>query len=174
MESGDDGLESEANVRPRPRLTGAGQPRGCPAARWTAIDRGLSRDPLAQARLNRSAKGAGTGHSPRYPKSGTTQSDRLLAGAAFLRELRDRYGTPGFLAAYNAGPRRYEEHLRTGRPLPLETQHYVAMLAPIVGSGQMDGRPAVVADVGAWLHSLLFPARSGDKWADDKSLFAAP
>src|ERR1700722_13066433 len=78
MESGDDGLESEANVRPRPRLTGAGQPRGCPAARWTAIDRGLSRDPLAQARLNRSAKGAGTGHSPRYPKSGTTQSDRLL------------------------------------------------------------------------------------------------
>src|SRR6202021_731978 len=81
MESGDDGLESEANVRPRPRLTGAGQPRGCPAARWTAIDRGLSRDPLAQARLNRSAKGAGTGHSPRYPKSGTTQSDRLLAAA---------------------------------------------------------------------------------------------
>src|SRR5580704_7102895 len=78
MESSDDGLESEANVRPRPRLTGAGQPRGCPGARWTAIDRGLSRDPLAQARLNRSAKGAGTGHSPRYPKSGTTQSDRLL------------------------------------------------------------------------------------------------
>src|SRR6202035_4467198 len=80
MESGDDGLESEANVRPRPRLTGAGQPRGCPAARWTAIDRGLSRDPLAQARLNRSAKGAGTGHSPRYPKSGPTQSDSLLVG----------------------------------------------------------------------------------------------
>src|ERR1700729_4140347 len=37
-----------------------------------------SRDPLAQARLNRSAKGAGAGHSPRYPKCGTTQSDRLL------------------------------------------------------------------------------------------------
>ena len=40
--------------------------------------------------------------------------DNILAGAAFLRELHDRYGTPGFLAAYNAGPRRYEEHLRTG------------------------------------------------------------
>jgi hypothetical protein len=37
MESGDDGLESEANVRPRPRLTRAGSP----GARWTAIDRGL-------------------------------------------------------------------------------------------------------------------------------------
>ena len=100
--------------------------------------------------------------------------DNILAGAACLRELHDRYGAPGFLAAYNAGPRRYEEHLRSGRPLPLETQRYVAMLAPIVGGGQIDDRPAVVADVGAWFHSLLFPARSGDKPAGDKSLFAAP
>jgi hypothetical protein len=100
--------------------------------------------------------------------------DNILAGAAFLRELRDRYGTPGFLAAYNAGPARYEEHLRTGRPLPLETQRYVAMLAPIGGGGKMDDRPVVVADVGAWLHSLLFPARPGDKPAGDKSLFASP
>ena len=30
--------------------------------------------------------------------------DNILAGAAFLRELHDRYGSPGFLAAYNAGP----------------------------------------------------------------------
>ena len=98
--------------------------------------------------------------------------DNILAGAACLRELHDRYGAPGFLAAYNAGPRRYEEHLFNGRPLPLETQRYVAMLAPIVGGGQMDDRPAVVANVGAWFHSLLFPSRAGDKAADDKSLFA--
>lgn len=31
--------------------------------------------------------------------------DNILAGAAYLRELHDRYGAPGFLAAYNAGPR---------------------------------------------------------------------
>ena len=43
MEFGDDGPEFDANVRPRSRLTRAG-PRGCPGARWTAIDRGLSRD----------------------------------------------------------------------------------------------------------------------------------
>lgn len=98
--------------------------------------------------------------------------DNILAGAACLRELHDRYGAPGFLAAYNAGPGRYEEHLLNGRPLPLETQRYVAMLAPIVGGGRTDDRPAVVADVGAWFHSLLFPARSGDKPAGDKSLFA--
>lgn len=47
--------------------------------------------------------------------------DNILAGTAYLRELHDRYGSPGFLAAYNAGPTRYEEHL-AGRPLSAETQ----------------------------------------------------
>ena len=110
----------------------------------------------------------GLGTDPYAPR------DNILAAAAYVRELYDRYGAPGFLAAYNAGPGRYEEHLHTGRPLPLETQRYVAMLAPIVGGRRMDVRPAVVADVGAWFHSLLFPARSGDKPTRDKSLFAAP
>jgi soluble lytic murein transglycosylase-like protein len=30
--------------------------------------------------------------------------DNILAGDAFLREMFDRYGSPGFPAAYNAGP----------------------------------------------------------------------
>jgi hypothetical protein len=100
--------------------------------------------------------------------------DNILAGAAYLHEMHDRYGAPGFLAAYNAGPSRYEDHLRTGRPLPLETQRYVAMLAPIIDGWQMDDRPFVVADVGAWLHALLFPVQPSGKPGDDKSLFAAP
>ena len=37
--------------------------------------------------------------------------DNILGGAAYIRELYDRYGAPGFLAAYNAGPGRYERHL---------------------------------------------------------------
>ena len=45
--------------------------------------------------------------------------DNILAGAAYLREMYDRYGTiPAMLAAYNAGPARYDEHLATGRRLP--------------------------------------------------------
>jgi hypothetical protein len=59
--------------------------------------------------------------------------DNILAGSAYLRELHDRYGTPGFLAAYNAGPRRYDQHLATGRPLPDETQAYVAAVMPMIG-----------------------------------------
>src|SRR3546814_11665342 len=60
--------------------------------------------------------------------------DNILAGTAYLREMHDRYGSPGFLAAYNAGPRRYEQHL-AGRPLPAETRAYLAALAPLVGGG---------------------------------------
>ena len=59
--------------------------------------------------------------------------DNILAGAAYLRELHDRFGAPGFLAAYNAGPTRYAEHLATGRPLPRETRAYVAALEPLIG-----------------------------------------
>lgn len=59
--------------------------------------------------------------------------DNILAGTAYLRELHDRYGSPGFLAAYNAGPARYEEHL-VGRPLPAETQAYLKKLVRVIGS----------------------------------------
>jgi hypothetical protein len=58
--------------------------------------------------------------------------DNILAGT-YLRELHDQYGSPGFLAAYNAGPARYEEHL-AGRPLPAETRAYLEKLVPVIGS----------------------------------------
>jgi hypothetical protein len=59
--------------------------------------------------------------------------DNILAGAAYLREMLDRFGGNGFLAAYNAGPARYQKHLLTGRPLPRETIDYVRKLAPLIG-----------------------------------------
>lgn len=86
--------------------------------------------------------------------------DNILAGAAYLREMHDRYGSPGFLAAYNAGPGRYEEYL-AGRPLPAETRAYVAALAPVVGGGDLTG-PVVVAaaDPLAWTRAPLFVVQS--------------
>ena len=56
----------------------------------------------------------------------------ILAGTAYLREMYDIYGSPGFLAAYNAGPRRLDDYLSNSRPLPDETRHYVAMIGPSV------------------------------------------
>ena len=60
--------------------------------------------------------------------------DNILAGTAYLREMYDIYGSPGFLAAYNAGPRRLDDYLSNNRALPDETRRYVAMIGPnIVG-----------------------------------------
>lgn len=59
--------------------------------------------------------------------------DNIIAGAAYLAQMRDRYGMPGALAAYNAGPARYEEHKLLGVPLPGETAAYLDKLAPVVG-----------------------------------------
>jgi hypothetical protein len=58
--------------------------------------------------------------------------DNILAGAAYLSEMFKRYGEDGFLAAYNAGPHRYEDYLQ-GRPLPAETVDYVVEIASKLG-----------------------------------------
>ena len=50
----------------------------------------------------------------------------ILAGTAYLKAMYERFGSPGLFAAYNAGPGRYAEHLRDGKPLPAETRAYVA------------------------------------------------
>lgn len=85
--------------------------------------------------------------------------DNIFAGAAYLRELRDRYGAPGFLAAYNAGPLRYEDHLTTGRPLPAETRAYMAVLAPMIGSGPTGATIVVAATVRSQTNAPLFAIR---------------
>jgi soluble lytic murein transglycosylase-like protein len=95
--------------------------------------------------------------------------DNILAGAAYIRELYDRYGAPGFLAAYNAGPGRYERHLATGRPLPDETQAYVATLAPMINRARTNVQTSAVARSFAWANSSLFAARSAGISSDRSS-----
>ncbi len=56
--------------------------------------------------------------------------DNIMAGTAYLREMYDLYGSPGFLAAYNAGPGRYDDYLTRNKGLPTETRNYVAKIAP--------------------------------------------
>jgi hypothetical protein len=82
--------------------------------------------------------------------------NNILAGAAYLHEMHDRYGSPGFLAAYNAGPNRYEEHLATGRRLPIETLDYVALLMPMIDGGRPESKSTGPFDLVAWLRSALF------------------
>jgi Transglycosylase SLT domain/SPOR domain len=56
--------------------------------------------------------------------------DNITAGVAYMREMYELYGSPGFLAAYNAGPARLDDYLANIRPLPDETRRYVAMIGP--------------------------------------------
>ncbi len=87
--------------------------------------------------------------------------DNILAGAAYLREIHDRYGSvAAMLAAYNAGPARYDAHLATGRALPAETIDYVAKITAMI-----DGTVSLVRSAGSasrptWSRAPLFVARS--------------
>ncbi len=85
--------------------------------------------------------------------------DNIVAGAAHLRELFDRYGAEGFLAAYIAGPRRYDDHLKTGRPLPPEAQIRVAHLLPLIGTVSTDAATKSRSDEPTWKAAPLFIGR---------------
>jgi hypothetical protein len=90
----------------------------------------------------------GLGADPYDPR------DNITAGAAYLRELQDRFGERGFLAAYNAGPGRYEEHLATGRPLPSETLSYTSTVTSLLDGTLVASSPAAAS----WPSSSLFVA----------------
>lgn len=61
------------------------------------------------------------------------QRDNLVAGAVYLRRMFDRFGEDGFLAAYNAGPARYQAFLDGRKSLPPETIAYIARVRARVG-----------------------------------------
>lgn len=119
----------------------------------------------------------GLGANPFDPR------DNILAGAAYLRQLHDRYGSiRAMLAAYNAGPARYEASL-AGKPLPPETRAYFAALAPIIDTESAAGATASVLPMAqSWREAPLFatlPARSNPSDAAllaprSGALFVAP
>jgi Transglycosylase SLT domain len=86
--------------------------------------------------------------------------DNIMAGAAYIREMYDRYGAPGFLAAYNAGPGRYESYVRGGRSLPIETQNYVARLTPMLDGSQQSVRVVTTLPQPKWTQAALFASRA--------------
>ena len=102
------------------------------------------------------------GRNPRDPR------DNILAGTAYLREMHDRYGAAGFLAAYNAGPGRYQDYVSAGRPLPAETRAHVAALAPLIVGGQIDRRGGGTAGPTAWIRASVFAVFAGSTSSTDR------
>jgi membrane-bound lytic murein transglycosylase B len=90
--------------------------------------------------------------------------DNIVAGAAYLREMWDRYGDVGaMLAAYNAGPGRYDDHRSTGRALPAETRAYVAAIVPVLGGAAAPETSVRRADPPPdWREAAIFVVRSTD------------
>ena len=91
--------------------------------------------------------------------------DNVLAGTAYIREMYDRFGAPGFLAAYNAGPGRVSDLLTFGRALPEETKRYNTAVTPSLigntdrgGVGTQVASPSTVQDLTAL--RILTDARS--------------
>src|ERR1700742_4404381 len=87
--------------------------------------------------------------------------DNIIGGTAYLKEMHDRFGSAGFLAAYHAGPARYEQHLATGRPLPQDTIAYVAAVTPLLGDGPSELTSTRIRRVVPWREAPLFVRRAG-------------
>ena len=100
----------------------------------------------------------GLGSDPFDPR------DNIMAGTSYLREMYDRFGASGFLAAYNAGPGRYEDWRDRGRPLPAETRNYVAKISSMLQSGSALNVIASATPVPPirtnWTQSDLFALRA--------------
>lgn len=77
--------------------------------------------------------------------------DNIMAGSFYLKQLGERFGYPGMIAAYNAGPERFAAYLRGERRLPSET---VAYLNSVTGG---EARGLITADTPP--RQLLFALR---------------
>ena len=96
--------------------------------------------------------------------------DNILAGSAYIREMYDRYGSPGFIAAYNAGPNRYDDFVTKRRELPDETRRYVAAVGYALGenfAGTVIGNlpPPLHLRLSLGFYMPIFVAPSGEMLA---------
>ncbi|MGV7123083.1 lytic transglycosylase domain-containing protein [Sphingopyxis sp. 550A] len=99
----------------------------------------------------------GLGSNPFDPRA------NILAGAAYLRAMWDRYGDIRLmLAAYNAGPGRADAFAAGRRGLPAETVAYVSKITSGLSLRERVS-PATGTAIPAppWRSASLFPTRSG-------------
>ena len=86
--------------------------------------------------------------------------DNILAGTAYLKEMFDRFGSAGFVAAYHAGPARYEQHLATRQSLPPATLAYVATVTPLLRDEHVEHAAFRIKRAIPWREAPLFVERT--------------
>jgi len=82
--------------------------------------------------------------------------DNLVAGAVYLRRMLDRFGAEGFLAAYNAGPRRYQAFVDGRSNLPSETVAFITRVHSRIGRNPPFLSPSRAVAAVDWRMSGLF------------------
>ncbi len=92
--------------------------------------------------------------------------NNVLAGTAYIREMYDRFGAPGFLAAYNAGPERVDGYLAGRTRLPEETVNYLAAITPNLGTDVPRSGPFAV-------YASARPGRAANRVAPTVASLAA-
>jgi hypothetical protein len=107
--------------------------------------------------------------------------DNIFAGAAYLRQMYERYGYPSLFAAYNAGPKRLDGFLLHGQSLPRATLDYVGSIVPGSGIALSNGSntlqipppksrlPAVSGGVAAHPNALFFARNDGPSAPDSRA-----
>jgi len=96
--------------------------------------------------------------------------NNILAGTAYIREMYDAFGSPGFLAAYNAGPARLSDYLTHNRPLPDETRRYVYMIGTrIAGTWPVSRSPNEQLAV----NQIPVSIPAGPRWAVHRRVMVA-
>jgi soluble lytic murein transglycosylase-like protein len=86
--------------------------------------------------------------------------DNIFAGAAYLRELYQRYGWPSLFVAYHAGPGRFEEYLSRGKALPTATRDYFRAL--LTGGPARNSSPRSTTQLAAIFVALSLANRDRD------------
>jgi hypothetical protein len=110
----------------------------------------------------------GLGNDPYNPYN------NIMAGTAYIHEMYQIYGSPGFLAAYNAGPGRLDSYLDYKQPLPDQTRQYVAMIAPNIQGVYPASQPAAVdVAMNAMPNKIRPGIRGGYQDASTESLNAS-
>jgi hypothetical protein len=98
--------------------------------------------------------------------------NNILAGTAYIREMYDLFGSPGFLAAYNAGPDRVDAYLSRRVRLPSETVNYLAAVAPDLGGAVPPSGP-FAGYVSGRRHRVYVASASATSFASGCDLNAA-
>lgn len=91
--------------------------------------------------------------------------DNIVAGSAYLKWLRGKYGYPQMFAAYNDGPGHLDRRLKNAGLLPLETRNYLVRVTNAVNGGhgtqvkftKPNGQPVMIDIAGVSSIRAAFP-----------------